>query len=406
MNDRKEWGPGPDMTEAGLHPVTHEDAVIEAEYGVAMLRFKADRALDLMHSLHSNQHSKEQLADYVVHHRDGDDVIIDVKLPTLGEYALNLFAKDSDVDGKLANVCSYLLTSDQGAFDERPFPTLPNGFAGVTKAGRQQGVRCVSHKTALIEAPESGELNIDLKLPKNFSVLGKLAHRAAKGCRDLDKYLMTTVDQKDKARFSMRLPEAGFYSLKVFGSSMEGDTENLANVYNFLIHVPTPKGDCTSFPTTYSSFRDKKCRVEAPLTGTLPANESIPFGIHVPGAKDVVAVSSKGWQHLIKCDDGTWRGNADTGDPGTELTVAAKLEGDTSENYTSMLTYGASSLALSIHSHDFKLLQVEQAKEIVKQTEVQQTNRLQAKKRQDEEKVKRQERGDDVARTHQGIGVN
>jgi ligand-binding sensor domain-containing protein len=50
--------------------------------------------------------------------------------------------------------------------------------------------------------------------------------------------------------------------------------------------------------------------------------------------------------------------------------------------------------------------ELEQAKEIVKRTEVQQTNRLQAKKRQDEEKVKRQERGDDVARTHQGIGAN
>ncbi|ELT97869.1 hypothetical protein CAPTEDRAFT_204392 [Capitella teleta] len=382
VNDRKEWGPGLDLIEVGLKPTSHEDAVIEAEYGVARLTFKTDKELDLMHSLHSNDLSKEDLENFVVHHQDGDNVIVDVKLPTAGEYALNLYAKEAGKDGKLANVCSYLLTTDQGAFDSQPFPDVPNGFAGVTTAGRDSGVKCISHKTAFIEAPESGELDIDLKIPKKFQVMGKLCYQVGKKARQMDNFMMTTVDQNDKARFSMRLPEAGFYCLKVFGALKDKSIDNLQNVYNFLIKVPTPKKDCLAFPKTFPSFRDNKCRIEAPLTGTLPANESIPFAVKVPDALSVATISGKGWNQLIKCEDGMWRGEAETGDPGSEVTVAARMD-NTSDNYTTLLSYG-----------------VEQAKEIVKKTEVQQTKHKQAKEKVVEENAKKQEREDDIQHTH------
>ena len=30
-NNRVEWGPGKDLTKAGLEPITHKDAIVEAE---------------------------------------------------------------------------------------------------------------------------------------------------------------------------------------------------------------------------------------------------------------------------------------------------------------------------------------------------------------------------------------
>ena len=68
--------------------------MIEAEGGVVELRFKADKDVEILHELHSNTRDKDTLTQYMVHRWEGDEVIINLKLPDSGDYALNLFAKD------------------------------------------------------------------------------------------------------------------------------------------------------------------------------------------------------------------------------------------------------------------------------------------------------------------------
>ncbi|XP_068670945.1 dynein beta chain, ciliary-like [Montipora foliosa] len=57
-NTRQEWGPGRDLAKAGIVPITHQDAVIEAEEGSAELRFKTTKSVDIIHSLHSETKAK------------------------------------------------------------------------------------------------------------------------------------------------------------------------------------------------------------------------------------------------------------------------------------------------------------------------------------------------------------
>ena len=340
-NLRKEWGPGQDLEHAGLYPVSHKDATIEAEDGTVQIRLKADRNVDLVHELHSNCKSKEDLQNYVVHHTDGDDIILNVKLPESGEYALNLYAKDTGTDGTLPNVCSYLVTSDQPAFDTTPFPSVSDGSVGITDPGRTLGVECASHQTAFIEAPESGELDIDLKLSCACTLKGNLNFQNGTQSEDRDKYMFLTQDEKNNAKLRLRLPDSGMYSLKVFGKSRNKEGSSLPNIYNFIIKVPTPKENCTPFPKSFTPFSENQCQIEAPLTGTLPCNQHIPFAVAVPGASQVATIGSKGWCQLKQDDAGMWRGDAETGEAGTELKLAAEMK-QGSNNFETLLTYEVS----------------------------------------------------------------
>ena len=75
---------------------------IEAENGVVEMRFKADKNLEFMHELHSNNKDKESLVNHVVHRWEDDEIIMYVKLPEAGDYALNLFAKEVSCSFKIA----------------------------------------------------------------------------------------------------------------------------------------------------------------------------------------------------------------------------------------------------------------------------------------------------------------
>ena len=46
-----------------------------------------------------------ELSNYVMHHQEDGEVVIDVKLPDSGEYALNLFGKDASAEGSYSGLC-------------------------------------------------------------------------------------------------------------------------------------------------------------------------------------------------------------------------------------------------------------------------------------------------------------
>ena len=102
-NNRREWGPGPDLEAAGLLPLSHDDAMIEAEDGTVIVRFKAERAVEILHHLHSNTKTKEDLKGQIVHYMDDDkgELVVYIRLPETGDYALNLFQQGRRHEGKL-----------------------------------------------------------------------------------------------------------------------------------------------------------------------------------------------------------------------------------------------------------------------------------------------------------------
>ena len=60
-----------------------------------------------MAKLHSNSKEASELRQYVVTSQVDGEVVVTVKLPDSGEYALDLYAKDETTEGHFENTCRY-----------------------------------------------------------------------------------------------------------------------------------------------------------------------------------------------------------------------------------------------------------------------------------------------------------
>ena len=155
-NTRREWGPGPDMEVAGLKPITHKNGLVECEDGTVEMRFKQERDVEILAKLQSNSLSQEALGNYTLSHKEGEEIVLNIKLPEAGDYALNLYAKDADEEGPYPSVCTYLLTSETAALDTTSVPSILNRKLGPTAENKDLSVQLISPSTPLIEVGESG----------------------------------------------------------------------------------------------------------------------------------------------------------------------------------------------------------------------------------------------------------
>ncbi|KAI0219009.1 hypothetical protein LSAT2_029350 [Lamellibrachia satsuma] len=337
-NKRQEWGPGHDLTRLGLTALTHTNGMIEVENGEAEIRFKADKKVQVQAKLHSNTKDVSELRQHIVHRYEDGEVILNVKLPESGEYALNLYAKDDTVDDCFTNPCSYLLTAKTQAADPTPFPEFPNGEVGATDEATDIHFEAVSHPTCFIEAPSTGELEMTFK---------------ADPCVMTTELILQTPDthqivqdhvlhwQRSTGDISLvaRFPEPGLYALKLFAKSQDAEGSSMPNVYNYVVTVSSPKEDCLPFPEAYSKWKnlmDKK--IIEPRNGMLPPHQSVKFVARIPTAVKVATIAKSGWTYLTKEEDDIWSGDVETGDGGNEIKLSALFE-EGSNTYSMLLTY-------------------------------------------------------------------
>jgi len=116
--------------QAGLTAASHGEAVIETSNGVVDIRFTLDpRVKAVLKSVLNNELDAWLLSHHAVLREDSGQLVVDVRLPRQGDYALKLFA-DPDaqqIESELQNVCNYLircLDTDTGI---QPFPKLHEG---------------------------------------------------------------------------------------------------------------------------------------------------------------------------------------------------------------------------------------------------------------------------------------
>ena len=326
-NTRSEWGPGPDMEVAGLKPITHKKGLVECEDGTVEMRFKQERDVEILAKLQSNSLSQEALGNYTLGHKEGGDVVLNIKLPEAGDYALNLYAKDADEEGQYPSICTYLLTSETAAFDTTPFPSILNGMLGPTAENKDLAVQLVSPSTPLIEVGESGEVEVVLKTSTPTSFLSKLMYQSGEEEVNMDDMCFRTTEGSHTT-FKIRCPQAGTYAFVVYGKRKDDERVTLPCIYKFLLKVSNPKQNCLPFPKTYSIWNDG-CKLLAPETGLLSGDQTVPVAVQIPDAKDVAVIAGNKWFHLEKEEDGTWRGEVQTGTKG-EVQLSAKLEENTS----------------------------------------------------------------------------
>ena len=82
--------------------------------------------------------------------------------PEAGEYGLEIYVSDPDVDGpSLCQICQYLIVCNElvGRGPARSLPNLPPGFLGPQPNFHKFGLQCSSHDDPYITTT-SGELEV------------------------------------------------------------------------------------------------------------------------------------------------------------------------------------------------------------------------------------------------------
>ena len=335
-NTRREWGPGPDMEVAGLKPITHKKGLVECANGTVEMKFKQERDVKVLAKLQSNSLSQEALGNYTLSHKEGEEIVFNIKLPEAGDYALNLYAKDADEKGPYPSVCTYLLTSETAAFDTTPFPSILNGTLGPTAENKDLSVQLMSPSTPLIQAGQIEEVEVVLRTSKPTFFLSKLVYQSGKEEVNMDNMCFRTTEGSHTT-FKIRCPQAGMYAFVVYGKRKEDEGDLFLRIYKFLLKVSNPKQNCLPFPIIYHTW-DDGCKLLAPETGLLSGNQTVPVAVQIPDAKDVAVIVGDKWFHLKKWEDEAWRGEVQTGAE-RELMLGALVTEESATIYTLFATF-------------------------------------------------------------------
>ena len=176
--------------------------------------------------------------------RLNNELVINAKLPEAGDYALDLFAREKGQKGSLAHVCSYLVRSDSAAFDPTPYADVANGELGTRSA--EVEVIPKSHTSALIEAPESGELEITMTTPVPCDLMTKLELNSENGLQEKENHTFIHKTD-DEVKIMVRIPEPGNYVLNIYGKEA-GKDGTYPLIYTYAIDAAFPNRKFATFP--------------------------------------------------------------------------------------------------------------------------------------------------------------
>ena len=108
VNLRQEWGPGADMDNIGLHPLSHKEAIIEAEdNGDIEVRFRSGINHEVLYELRQNQSTRGLTRNAECVHKD---IVVKTKLSKYGKHALDIYVKEKHRGVLFPLVCVYLVT--------------------------------------------------------------------------------------------------------------------------------------------------------------------------------------------------------------------------------------------------------------------------------------------------------
>ncbi len=335
-NNRPVWGPGNDLTRQGIVPISHKDAIIEAEGGTAELRFRVKEGVEVLHDLHSNELTKGKLKNYVVHMIDDNELAVRVKIPEAGDYALNLFAKGLHDDSQtFPNVCSYLIRSDDKADDPAEFPLITNGRVGASKENQETGLIPLSHKCPIIDVGEEGEVAITFQNPAAVTTVHCLELFSKNKLTEQENSVLRQSNG-DKLTFEIRFQMKGTYRFEVYAKNANDSEANSSHshAYTYVINVASGMPSWSPFPQQFSP----NCKLHEPKSGILSNNQNVRFAATIPNAFDVAVIGPNGWTHL-QCDDvGVWSGQINTGEAENQLRLSAQLEQGVN-SYTAVMDY-------------------------------------------------------------------
>lgn len=332
-NERGEWGPGLDTEELGLDPLTHDAGEVQADDGKAEVRFGLSKPVEFKHKLVTGD--DEELPNRVIHRVENSEAVFNIRVPDEGEYAFNVYARETGEKGEYPNVCNYLLKCDEEPEDKQAFPEIASEKLGPTPAFDDFGMKNISIMPALMLAPVTGEVTLQFKLSHKAVFIPELLLHNDDGSKtDFSEYTMWDI-LHGVATFYITLPRVGMYSLAI-RAKHSAEAENFTPVFNSIIDAIIPKKQCLPCPQQSIDW-PAECHVMRPLSGVLSAREMVHFEIDFPKAMELIVTSGNGSKLLKKNSNGLWEGEVLAGNEDSVVTISVRYSDV--DDYHYILTY-------------------------------------------------------------------
>ncbi|KAK2168887.1 hypothetical protein LSH36_13g02125 [Paralvinella palmiformis] len=241
------WGPGLEADDKGLRPLTHKGGVVETDDGNVEIRFAVDKSLNVAQTLKHNELDDWLLKRFAIVRADGQEIVVNMRLPTGGNFALELFADErGGVSGDLTNVCNYLVKcSNDNDITPTPFPKLHDGLLGRSPNCDTLSIRAVSHPGDSIETAEEHLVVVFEADEPGIEVMCELQHN------DINPEILaqTVLRSADgtATTFNIGLPKEGEYALNVY-ARRNSDPNRMYHVHSYIVQSNQTKRFQTEKP--------------------------------------------------------------------------------------------------------------------------------------------------------------
>ena len=239
------WGPGLEAQDKGLQPKSHDDGVIKTQDGKVDIKFEMNNPLNVLQSLKHNQLDEWLLNRFAIIRTEGKDLVISIRLPTGGDFALEMFGDKEGTNGDLPNICNYLIKCAGNAITPSPFPKLHEGILGKSIIADHMKVKAVSHPGDTIETTEEQLcVTFDADDP-DVEILCEIHHNNIS--KEMLSEAVLKTENGRSTSFNIGLPEAGEYAMNVY-ARRKGEVERMYHVHTYLVQSKQTKSFQTDKP--------------------------------------------------------------------------------------------------------------------------------------------------------------
>ncbi|XP_078621326.1 uncharacterized protein LOC144887801 [Branchiostoma floridae x Branchiostoma japonicum] len=318
----------------GLLPkfLSHTMSPVCTQNGEAIISIKIPEPMAFMCHLYPSDGGYAQ-NENVLHEIVDNVAMFKVAPAQKGRFMLQIFGKLGTATGQQNQICSYMIDSAGPMTGYLPFPRLKTSTWGPGPWLLDGFISDISHPKAIITLDE-GDTKLTFKAtrPLHYKCDIKEDITDENIYRIYDSHAFFEVDCQTVSVYA-RAPKTGQFILTIWAK--EETDQMYSKCINYLLKSDKCKAHVSPYPKTFNNWTNG-CRLYEPLDGRLAANRRVHFRVCCPNAAEVVVIATE-WHKLVRKADGSWEGDADTGEQGKILQVSAKKPGDT--QYWTVLQY-------------------------------------------------------------------
>ena len=322
------WGPGDSLPKYDVVTAL-PSAILTTEGGKTELSFTIGKHYRFLTKLKSNDQDDKALQGFVMNRVVDSEAIFTVFAPSAGEFGLEIYANDPEVDGKtLSHIYQLLIKCNEDIKPAQPLP-VSSTYLGPQPLFRDLGLSTLSHSDPFLQTSDS-EFTITIQVPDSVMLTSQLF--AATSNEQMSSYVLQQ-SQPGEVHFSIRVSEAGIFKFQIYGKAKSDTRPNFSGILNYLISYSGEETSKLVFPVQTSQWKEG-CYLYSPLDGILDldaqAEEGFTFRVRVPGVKAVVVVVGTSWKYLEQASEhDVWHGCFDLSQhkgKGEKLKLLASFE--------------------------------------------------------------------------------